>query len=226
MRVLEPLGTADRRLGLTLHAPLARDLRINRHSAKVGLDGRGDRSLVGVLGFHLDQADSRRNAARKRTVRRPKALRTPWSAEPFTRAPQEADLELGNGCPPQGASPARAPGVSEAARAGTEPEEDAGAVARPSGRSGQRAVKRAAHARRVSRQADRRGETRVLFDKLGLHVLTRRTSRGYLPAGSSARRTSRSGSTGSHAPCREIAGPRCAAPSPSIDSTQWWCGGG
>lgn len=52
----------------------------------------------------------------------------------------------------------RAPGASDAARASTKPEEDAGAVTRPGGRSGQHAVKRAAHARRVSRQADPRGE--------------------------------------------------------------------
>jgi hypothetical protein len=95
----------------------------------------------------------------------------------------------------------------------------------PGGRSGQRAVKRAAHAGRVSRQADRRDEIRVLFDKLGSHVLARRISRGYLPAGSSARRTPRSGSTESHAPRREIAGRWCAAPPPSIDSTRSWCGG-
>lgn len=76
MRVLEPGGTAGRHVKLTLHVPVARDLRINRHSAQAGLGGRGHCSLVGVLGFHLDLADSRRSAARKRTVRRSKALRT------------------------------------------------------------------------------------------------------------------------------------------------------
>jgi hypothetical protein len=76
MRVLEPVGAAGRHLKLTLHVPVARGLRINRHSAQAGLDGRGHGSLVGVLGFHLDLADSRRSAARERTVRRPKALRT------------------------------------------------------------------------------------------------------------------------------------------------------
>ena len=76
----------------------------------------------------------------------------------FTRAPHEAGLELGNGWPPRGALAARAPGASDAARASTKPEEDAGAVTRPGGRSGQHAVKRAAHARWVIRQADHRGE--------------------------------------------------------------------
>lgn len=76
MRVLEPVDTAGRHLELRLQVPVARDLRINRHSAQAGLGGRGHCSLVGVLGFHLDLADSRRSAARKRTVRRSKALRT------------------------------------------------------------------------------------------------------------------------------------------------------
>jgi len=176
MRVLEPVGTAGRHLKLTLPVPVARGLRINRHSAQVGLDGRGQCSLVGVLGFHLDLADSRRSAARERTVRRPKALRTRGARSPFTRAPRETDLGLGNGWPPQGATATWAPGSSEAARASTKPEEDAGSMTRAGGRSGQRAVKRAAHARRVNRQADRRDEIRVLFDKLGSLVLVRRTS--------------------------------------------------
>ena len=61
--------------GAKASSAAARGLRINRPSAKAGLDGRGYRSLVSVLGFHLDLADSRRSGARMRTVRRSKALR-------------------------------------------------------------------------------------------------------------------------------------------------------
>lgn len=226
MRALEPVGTAVRRSGLTLRVPVARDLRINRHAAQAVLDGRGHRSLVGVLGFHLDLADSRRSAARKRTVRRSKALRTPVERGAVHARSAQSGLGARQRMPAARHIRGRAPGSSEAARASTQPEEDAGRVHREGGGSGQPAVKRAAHARWVHRQADRRGEIRVLFDKLGSHVLARRTSHEHLPAGSSARRTPGSGCTGSYAPCRGIAGARCAAPPPSIDSTRLWCGGG
>jgi hypothetical protein len=109
MRALEPVGTAGRHLELTLWMLVARDLRINRHSAEAEPNGRGNGSLVGVLGFHLDPADSRRSVARERTVRRSKALRIPRSAEPFTRLRAKRDLGLGNGRPSQDAFAAGPP---------------------------------------------------------------------------------------------------------------------
>lgn len=175
MRVLEPVGTAGRHLKLTLQVPVARDLRINRHSAQAGLGGRGHCSLVGVLGFHLDLADSRRSAARKRTVRRSKALRT-RGARSRSRVLRTKRIGTRQRMTAARRNHSLGSGSSEAARASTKPEEDAGSMPRSGGRSGQRAVKRAAHARRVNRQADRRDEIRVLFDKLGSLVLARRTS--------------------------------------------------
>jgi hypothetical protein len=97
MRMLEAVGTADRHSGRNLQVPAARGLRTNRHSVEAGLDGRGHHSLVGVLGSHLDLADSRRSAARKRTLRWPKTLR-PRGARSRSRALRtKRKLGLGNG---------------------------------------------------------------------------------------------------------------------------------
>lgn len=151
MRVLDrstqPVGA-----GLTLPTPAARGLRINRRPAQAGLNGRGHSSLVAVLGFHLDQADSRRVAARKRTLRRSKALRSVECGAVHARS-------AGSGCgarPLVAAARRRRGQGSRIVRShphGREAGRRLRLTARRGGRSGQRAVKRAAHARRGIRHA-------------------------------------------------------------------------
>lgn len=108
----------------------------------------------------------------------------PWSAGPFTRAL----FRNGPGVwPLVSAAKARrdrAPGMPEVVSARHEAERKRRLRGSAGDRSGQRAVKRAAHARSVgSGPRGRRGEIRVLFEKLGTLVLARRISLHRPPAG-------------------------------------------
>lgn len=92
MRVLEPLGTAGRHSERKFRCrpPVVLGPTVARR--KLGPTGGVTAHSRACSSFIFDPADRRRRVARKRAVRRPKALRTPWSAEPFTRAPHETGL--------------------------------------------------------------------------------------------------------------------------------------
>lgn len=107
MRVLGPLGTAGRHSERKFRrrSPVVLGPTVTRR--KLSSTGGVTAHSRACSSFIVDSADSRRSAARKRTVRRPKALRTASSAEPFTRAPHEAGLGPATGnrrkaCPRQG----------------------------------------------------------------------------------------------------------------------------
>lgn len=137
-------STAERHLGLPLRCSLARP-----RLGSSGLGGRGNGSLPSVLGFHLDwQTVGGRRAKIARSFER-EGVPSPWSAGPFTRAPRQDGSRGSAGQSAARRAPADAPGAPEAGLAGTSSEEDAELLTHRGGRSGQHAVKQAAHAPRL-----------------------------------------------------------------------------
>lgn len=158
-----------------------------------------------------------------RPRRRQKALRTPWSPGPFTRAPGGSRVETRSAVVRR---KTRQRSNLRSVRSRRDERGD-GRERRHLSRQGDRsewsAVKRAAHAALappgVAPAGGSRRDSRVLFDKLGSLALSRRISSRRSPAGGSARGTHRPGRALSlERPVKSVNAVRRATP--ELDSAQ------